>query len=92
MRLLIAPAAKALFRRHYLDLAIMEDVLRDSELDWTVCRPPRLLERPLRPAYRTALDVNVRGGMFISRADVAREMLAMIGDHRTVHHTVAVAY
>jgi len=91
-RHLFAPAAKVLFRRHYLDLAIMEDVLRDSELDWTVSRPPRLLERALRPAYRTALDINVRGGMFISRADVARHMLAMIDDPGTFHHTVAVAY
>jgi len=91
-RHLLAPAAKMLFRRHYLDLAIMEDILRGSGLDWTVSRPPRLLERSLRPAYRTALDINVRGGMFISRADVARHLLTMINDCGTVHHTVAIAY
>jgi putative NADH-flavin reductase len=92
MRHVIARAAKMLFRRHYLDLAIMEDVLRDSGLDWTVSRPPRLLERTLRSTYRTALDINVRGGLFISRADVARHMLAMVDDTDTIHHTVAVAY
>jgi putative NADH-flavin reductase len=92
MRHLIAPTAKMLFRRHYLDLAIMEDVLRDSDLDWTVSRPPRLLTRRLRPGYRTALDVNVRGGMFISRADVAHHMLAMVNDPATIRHAVAIAY
>jgi uncharacterized protein YbjT (DUF2867 family) len=91
-RHVFAPVAKTLFRRHYLDLAIMEDVLRDSGLDWTVSRPPRLLDHRLRPAYRTALDVNVRGGMFIARADVARHLLAMIDDGGTVGRTVAVAY
>ncbi|MGL5819515.1 MAG: NAD(P)-dependent oxidoreductase [Phycicoccus sp.] len=92
MRHLIAPTAKALFRRHYLDLAIMEDVLRDSALDWTVSRPPRLLDHRLRRTYRTAVDVNVRGGLFISRADVARHMLDMANDPATVHHTVSAAY
>jgi putative NADH-flavin reductase len=92
MRHLIAPAAKRLFRPHYLDLAIMEDILRESGLDWTVSRPPRLLERSLRPTYRTAVDVNVRGGMFISRADVARHMLAALDDPSTIHHTISVAY
>jgi uncharacterized protein YbjT (DUF2867 family) len=70
----------------------MEDVLRDSDLDWTVSRPPRLLERRLRTAYRTARDVNVRGGLFIARADVARHMLAMVDDPATVGHTVSIAY
>ncbi|MGL5930988.1 MAG: NAD(P)-dependent oxidoreductase [Dermatophilaceae bacterium] len=92
MRHLIAPTAKALFRRHYLDLAIMEDVLRDSRLDWTVSRPPRLLDHRLRRTYRTAVDINVRGGMFISRADVAQHMLSVANDPATIHHTVSVAY
>ena len=38
-----APLAKAAFRRHYEDLALMEDLLGDSVLDWTLARPPRLL-------------------------------------------------
>jgi putative NADH-flavin reductase len=92
MRHLIAPTAKKLFRRHYLDLAIMEDVLHESGLDWTVSRPPRLLECRGRPAYRTALDVNVRGGMFISRADVAHHMLTMVEDPTAIRHAVAIAY
>ncbi|SDT72957.1 NAD(P)-dependent oxidoreductase [Actinoplanes derwentensis] len=92
MRHLIAPVAKKLFRRHYLDLAVMEDILRDSDLAWTVSRPPRLLETRLRRRYRTAFDVNVRSAMFISRADVASHMLAMIDDPSTVHRTVSIAY
>ena len=92
MRHLIAPVAKRMFRPHYRDLAIMEDVLRESGLDWTVSRPPRLLERRLRRGYRTAVDVNVRGGLFIARADVAHHMLAVLDDPATVHHAIGVAY
>ena len=40
MRFLAAPLAKAAFRRHYEDLALMEDVIQASDLDWIVARPP----------------------------------------------------
>ena len=40
MRYLAAPLAKAAFRRHYEDLALMEDVIQASDLDWIVARPP----------------------------------------------------
>ena len=64
---------------------LMEDVLRDSHLDWTVVRPPRLTNGPLTGAYRTAYEQNLRGGVVISRADVAHLMLRVLEptrDHR----------
>ncbi len=91
-RHLFAPAAKLLFRRHYQDLALMEDVLRDSGLDWTIIRPPRLLNVRLRHHYRTATDINVRGGLFIARADVAAHMLDITDKAETVGHAVGIAY
>jgi putative NADH-flavin reductase len=92
MRHVFAPISKALFRPHYADLAIMEDILQASDLDWTVSRPPRLLDHRLRRTYRTAIDINVRGGMFIAREDVARHMLAMAWDPSTIHHRIGLAY
>src|SRR5438132_2564444 len=47
MRHLLSPLIKAVLRKHYADLARMEDVLRDSGLDWTVIRPPRLTDEAL---------------------------------------------
>ena len=92
MRHLAAPLAKAAFRRHYEDLALMEDMLRESDLDWTVARPPRLLDRPLTGTYRTAFEQNVRAGMFISRADVAHLMLEVLGRPETIHRVIGIAY
>jgi uncharacterized protein YbjT (DUF2867 family) len=40
MRHLGAPLTKAALRKTYADLAEMEDILRDSGLDWTIIRPP----------------------------------------------------
>src|SRR5213082_1724403 len=65
-RIIVISAA---LRKHYADLALMEDVLRDSGLDWTVVRPPRLTDKPATRSYRIAYGQNLRRGLFISRAD-----------------------
>lgn len=92
VRHVLAPIIKAAFAKPYADLAQMEDVLRLSDLDWTVVRPPRLTNRPYTGSYRTAYGRNVRRGLFISRADVASLMLRVLDDPQAVHATVGVAY
>jgi putative NADH-flavin reductase len=91
MRHLVAPALVAALRDVYDDLALMEDVLRDSGLDWTAVRPPRLTNRPLTGAYRTALGRNLRHGLLVSRADVAHLMLAVLDRPETVGQTIGIA-
>jgi putative NADH-flavin reductase len=91
MRHLLAPALVAALRDVYADLALMEDVLRDSGLDWTAVRPPRLTDGPLTGAYRTAVGRNLRHGLLVSRADVAHLMLAVLDRPETVGQTVGVA-
>jgi hypothetical protein len=54
VRHLFSPLAKAALRRHYADLALMEDTLRDSGLGWTVVQPPKLTDKPMTGAYRIA--------------------------------------
>ena len=91
MRHLLTPAVKAVFGKLYTDLAQMEDELAGSGLDWTVVRPPRLTGKPLTGSYRTAYGQNVRGGAFISRADVAHLMLAVLGEPETIKQVISVA-
>jgi putative NADH-flavin reductase len=92
IRNLLGPLVKAALRKPYADLALMEDVLRNSGLDWTVVRPPRLTNGPLTGIYRTARDQNLRRGLFISRADVAHLMLRVLEQPETIRHAVGVAY
>ena len=92
MRYLLSPIIKTVFRKPYADLAIMEDVLRESDLDWTVVRPPRLSDTALTCKYRTAIGQNLAGGMIISRADVAHLMLATLERPETIKRTVGIAY
>ena len=72
-------------------VAQMEDVLRDSDLDWTVVRPSRLTDKPVTSRYRTAYGQNIRGGIFVSRADVAHYMLRAIDEPETFQQTVGIA-
>jgi len=91
MRHVFSHIAKTAFRKHYADLALMEDILADSGLDWTVVRPPRLTDKPLTGSYRTALGRNIRGGFLVPRADVAHLMLRVVEQPETIKQTVGVA-
>ena len=91
MRHLFSHVAKTLFREHYADLAVMEDLVRDSGLDWTLVRPPRLTDGPPTGTYRTAFGRNIRGGWKVSRADVADYMLRVLDQPETIKQIVGVA-
>lgn len=92
MRFVLGPLTRVFLQKVYADHALMEDALRDSDLDWTVFRPPRLTNKPLTGKYRTALGRNLRGGFLISRADVAHAMLAALNQPETIRQTVGIAY
>jgi putative NADH-flavin reductase len=91
MQHLLNPLTKAALRKHYADLAQMEDILHDSDLDWTAVRPPRLTDKPLTGTYRTARGRNLRRGLFISRADVAHYMLRALQQPETIRQTIGIA-
>jgi uncharacterized protein YbjT (DUF2867 family) len=91
MRNVLSPLTKALLRKPYTDLALMEDLLRDSGLDWTVIRPPRLTDKPPTGAYRTATGRNLRRGVLVARADVAHLMLRVLEQPDTIQQVVGIA-
>jgi len=91
MRHLFSPLVKTALRKHYADLARMEDVLRESGLDWTVVRPPKLTDKPLTGTYRMAYGQNLRGGWDISRADVAHYMLRVLQQPETIKQVIGIA-
>jgi putative NADH-flavin reductase len=92
MRYVLTPFIKIVLRKVYADHALMEDLLRESNLDWTIFRPPQLNNNPLTGKYRTALGQNLRGGLSISRADVAHAMLASLKQPETIRQAVGIAY
>jgi len=72
-----------LFRGMAPDMAGMEVAICQSDLDWTIVRPPRLTNGLVTRAYRIVDGDLPRGGFFISRADVAH---FLIGEAETPAH------
>jgi uncharacterized protein YbjT (DUF2867 family) len=91
-RRILLPLISAVAREVYVDLAEMEDEIRRSTAEWTVVRPPKLVNKPLTGRYRTIVGGNVPRGYAISRADVADAMLAVLDDPATLGQAVGVAY
>jgi uncharacterized protein YbjT (DUF2867 family) len=90
MKYLGTPIFRTVLRERYTDLALMEDLLRASGLDWTISQPPRLTNGRLTGRYRTALGRNLKPAR-VSRADVAHAMLAAPGQRETVRQEIGIA-
>lgn len=91
-RWVVYPILYRFFGAIYADMARMEQVLRHSETDWTIVRPPRLTEGPLTERYRMAVNHHLRGARTISRSDLAAAILDLLDNPDAVRTTVAVAY
>ncbi len=91
-RRILLPFISAVARDVYLDLAEMENEIRRSATEWTIVRPPRLVNKPLTGKYRTVVGASVPRGYAISRADVAHLMLAALDNPATVRQTIGIAY
>jgi putative NADH-flavin reductase len=91
-RLLVKPLLRALLGGLYADLAVMEETVRRSGLDWTILRPPQLTDGPRTGSYRQATDANLRRGYRISRADLADAILAALEDPDSVKATITMGY
>jgi putative NADH-flavin reductase len=90
-RMVVKPIVGRLLRYTFADMRRMEDLVRASELDWTIVRPPMLTDGRRTGAYRTAIDRNVRGGIRISRADLADSLLRCLAETALVHAVVSIA-
>lgn len=90
-RYLVKPMLRRMLRHAVADNLRMEEHLRSGDLDWTVVRPPMLTNGRHTGRYRTARGANVRGGIMVSRADVADALLAALDDANAVRTALGVA-
>ena len=84
----------SIFLRHaFADHERQESIVRASSLDWTLVRPPHLLDGPRTGEYRhgfATTDRRIAGR--ISRADVADFMLKQLTDTTYLRQSVGVSY
>lgn len=80
------------FKHSYTDLVKMETAVKASGLDWTILRPPRMIDGPHLGRYQTALNRHLTSGWRISRADVADYIVKHLDDAGTYQALVEIAY
>ncbi len=73
------------------DASAMERIFEESDLDWTMVRPPELTDKPYTGKYRVREGHLPRFGFKISRADVADFMLNAAEDHVSKHKIVGIS-
>jgi putative NADH-flavin reductase len=82
---------QGMLKNMYRDLLKMEQVLRQSDLEWTVVRPPKLTGQPVTGKYRFAFNDWLPSCLHISRADLAHFMLHHIENVNTYKSVIEVA-
>jgi putative NADH-flavin reductase len=90
---LLPPAyllGRLLFPRTVADASAMEQVFAESELDWTMVRPPELTDKPYTGKYRVREGHLPLFGFKISRADVADFMIKAVENHVSIRKVVGV--
>jgi putative NADH-flavin reductase len=68
------------FGRAYDDKSLQEQLIKESELDWTIARPGVLTSGPQTGRYRILSETSQWRNGIISRADVAEFLVRQIGD------------
>jgi putative NADH-flavin reductase len=79
------------FKNIVEDSRNMERCIEQSQLDWTIVRPPRLLDGAGRGKYRAQEKGLPPGGSTIDRADLAHALLDFLEQRVHVHAVVGVA-
>jgi putative NADH-flavin reductase len=91
---IIPPAyllGRLLFPAVVADAFAMEQLFRESELDWTMVRPPELTDKSYTGKYRVREGHPPRFGFKISRADVADYMIKAAENRSSVGKIVGIA-
>lgn len=75
----------------YRDMRLMEEFVRNTNLDWTIVRPPYLTGDPLHTDYRLQADANFDDDCPLPRASLAHFLLAEAESPRFSGHVVAIS-
>ena len=82
---------RLLFPGVVADSSAMERTFAESDVDWTIVRPPQLTDKPFTGKYRVRVGHLPAFGFKISRADVAHFMVEAAGDRSLIGKVVGIS-
>ena len=83
---------RVLLKDIYPDKLIGENLVRNSDLEWTIVQPASLTNGPLTRRYRVAEHLRHRMVATISRADLAHFLLSQLDDRTYVRRIAQLGY
>ena len=81
-----------IFKYNIADMLVMETILKDSGLNWTVIRPSRLLNKLKTGKYRISINKNLSRPSSVSRKDLADYIFHHIFDEKIYKSMVEISY
>jgi len=79
-----------LLRPNLEDKERFEALVRASDLDWTLVRPPKLTDGPATGRYRTGTDLRMKLTSKVSRADLATFIVDQLGDRAYIRKAPSI--
>lgn len=89
---IVRTVLRRLLRHVLADQRKAEDYIRASNADWTIVRPPRLLNGPKRSRYEVESEKSAGEAYEISRADLAEFMVREMVAKKFVQQAVGIGY
>lgn len=83
---------RRLLRHVFDDQRRAEEYIRASDAEWTIVRPPRLLNGPLRRRYEVESEKSAGTRYEITRADLADFMVREMVGKKFVQQAVGIGY
>jgi putative NADH-flavin reductase len=92
MKLVTKNILQRIFKYTYADMLIMEKVLSESNLNWTIIRAPWLRGKGRTGKYRTMINGHLGNPSRISRADLADYIVTHLTDEKTFKARIEISY
>ncbi|MBS1690271.1 MAG: SDR family oxidoreductase [Bacteroidetes bacterium] len=81
-----------ILKNMYADMRLMEHIVEESKLNWTIVRPPMLKNKAFTGSYRTAITGHIKHPSSIARADLADFMLNILTNPKTFSTKAEISY
>lgn len=92
MKVFIKRVLQPILKNLYDDILRMEYMIKQTNLNWTIVRPPQLTDKKVTGRYRVAINDDLPGAAKISRADLAHYMLHHVKAENTYKATIELGY
>ena len=92
LKFVVKNILQRIFKYMYADMLLMEKLLMESGLNWTVIRAPRLTNAKPKGKYRIAINDCLHNPSNISRADLADYIVNHLTDEKTFKAKIEICY